>query len=460
MITEPSGEITADGEQGLFARDTRFVSYYSISADGEPWTRVTSSTPTYYGSRIYLTNRDLNTEKGQVLAGSLSLIISRAVAEGVHEDLDLVNYSLSPVGFNLEIAIRADFADLFEVKSHRPVRRGRIETEWDSHAGELRTSYRNRDFHRCLIYRIGPDANSDYANGRITLPIELQPGASWHVCCNYIIGDGDKLKEPEGTCLLETEETRFDSLQREWLKQATELTSANENLYRLFRQAVEDMGALRLYEWGLDESQWLSAAGVPWFVTLFGRDSLIVSLQNMMINPGFARGALKKLAQFQAREMDDWRDAEPGKILHEVRFGELAHFDRIPTPYYGTADATPLYLIVMHETWKWLGDIDLLRDHRETAIGCLDWIDSMAIWMATDSRNTKLVPHRATRTWAGKIPAMRSFIRTEARLSSLRLCASCKVMYSTRGIAWLRCSMPWESRIGRASCAARRRSFS
>jgi glycogen debranching enzyme len=227
-----------------------------------------------------------------------------------------------------------------------------------------------------LIYRIGSDANADYANGRITIPIELQPGASWHVCCSYILGDGDKLWAPECTCLLKTENTRFDSLQREWLERATVLTSANENLYRLFRQSVEDMGALRLYERDSDESEWLPAAGVPWFVTIFGRDSLIVSLQNMMLNPGFARGALKKLAQLQAREMDDWRDAEPGKILHELRVGELAHFHRIPhTPYYGTADATPLYLIVLHEAWKWIGDIGLLRDHREVAIGCLDWID-------------------------------------------------------------------------------------
>jgi hypothetical protein len=98
------------------------------------------------------------------------------------------------------------------------------------------------------------------------------------------------------------------------------------------------------------DDQWLPAAGVPWFVTIFGRDSLIVSLQNMIVNTGLARGALKKLGQFQAQAMDDYRDAEPGKILHELRFGELAHFHRVPhTPYYGTADATPLYLILLHE---------------------------------------------------------------------------------------------------------------
>src|SRR6202030_3712324 len=126
--------------------------------------------------------------------------------------------------------------------------------------------------------------------------------------------------------LLKSEDTRFDSLQREWLSQATALTSANEDLYRLYRQSVEDMGALRMQDHDSAHDLWLPAAGVPWFVTIFGWDSLIVSLQNMIVNTGLARGALKKLGQFQAQAMDDYRDAEPGKILHELRFGELAHF--------------------------------------------------------------------------------------------------------------------------------------
>jgi len=147
-------------------------------------------------------------------------------------------------------------------------------------------------------------------------------------------------------------------------------------VYRLYRQAVEDMGALRLYDHDFAPDVWVPAAGVPWFVTIFDRDSLIVSLQNMLVNAGFARGALKKLAELQATEVDDWRDAEPGKMPHEIRFGELAHFQRIPhTPYYGTADATPLYLIALHEAWKWLGDEALLREYRDVAARCLEWID-------------------------------------------------------------------------------------
>jgi glycogen debranching enzyme len=120
----------------------------------------------------------------------------------------------------------------------------------------------------------------------------------------------------------------------------------------------------------------LPAAGLPWFVAPFGRDSLIVSLQNIFVYPEFATGALKVLGSMQAKEDDPYRDAEPGKILHELRYGELAHFKLIPhTPYFGAADATPLYLITLHAAWRAIGDRGLLERHLETAEGCLSWID-------------------------------------------------------------------------------------
>jgi glycogen debranching enzyme len=109
---------------------------------------------------------------------------------------------------------------------------------------------------------------------------------------------------------------------------------------------------------------------------VFGRDSLIVSLQNMIVYPEFARGALKILGDLQATETDDFRDAQPGKILHEIRYGELATLKRIPhTPYYGTADATALYLITLHEAWKWSGDDLLFQQYKGVVDKCLEWID-------------------------------------------------------------------------------------
>jgi glycogen debranching enzyme len=377
MVTDLNGEIAADSELGVFANDTRFVSYYAIFANGYPWVRLTSATPMYYAARIYFTNPRFVTEQGDIPAGTLSLVISRTVGEGIHEDLDITNYGNAPVQFNLEVALRSDFADLFEVKSHGFVRRGRIETEWDVRRGELRMSYANQDFQRRFTYRLlNSTSRPHFANGRVTFEITLAPGAKWHSCCYYLLMYGQRERAPLYDCYDVSTDTKLDQLQRQWLESTTKLTSANEDVYRVYRQSVEDLGALRLHDHDFGPNIWLPAAGVPWYVTIFGRDSLLVSLQSMSVYPALAFGILKKLAQYQATEMDDWRDAEPGKMPHEIRLGELAHFHKIPhTPYYGTADATILYLIVLHEAWKWLGDKQLLEQYRAVADRCLAWID-------------------------------------------------------------------------------------
>jgi glycogen debranching enzyme len=377
MVTDLNGEMAAESEHGVFTGDTRFVSYYAISANGEPWARLTSSPTAYYAARIHLTNPTIATEAGDIPAGTLGLTIGRAVGEGIHEDLDVTNQGLTPVRFNLEITLRSDFADLFEVKSRTFVRRGRIETTWDKGRAELRLSYNNGDFHRRFVYRLLDGTSpAHYANGRVTWEVVLAPAATWHACAHYILVQGDRVRAPVHPCYHEGRDTEFDRLQRAWRDDATRLASTNEDFYRLHRQSVEDIGALRLYDHDFAPDVWLPAAGVPWFVAVFGRDSLLVSLQTMAVHPGLALGALEKLAQYQATEIDDWRDAEPGKMPHELRVGELAHFHKIPhTPYYGTADATILYLIVLHETWRWLGDAALLRTYRDVALRCLAWID-------------------------------------------------------------------------------------
>ncbi|MDP8924375.1 MAG: amylo-alpha-1,6-glucosidase [Chloroflexota bacterium] len=377
MVTDLNGEITTESEQGVFAGDTRFVGHWSISANDRPWVRLTSSPTAYYAARIHLTNQAFATEDGEVPAGTLMLTIGRAVREGIHEDLDLTNHGLRPARFNLEIVLRSDFADIFEVRAHAFVRRGRIVTRWREAARELETTYARRDFRRRFAYRLQNSGSPGrYANGRITFEIDLAPGATWHSCCYYVLTQGERVSAPERDCQHEAEETALDWLQHQWQDEATGLTSGNEDVYRLYRQSIEDLGALRLPDHDFALDVWLPAAGVPWFVTIFGRDSLIVSLQSMWVHTGLALGALKKLAELQPDEMDDWRDAEPGKIPHEIRFGELAHFKTVPhTPYYGTADATALYLIALHEAWKWLGEDTILREYHDVAERCLNWID-------------------------------------------------------------------------------------
>ena len=376
MVTEQDGQITTDGELGVFANDTRFVSYYATFANGQSWERLNSSATAYYAVRIYLTNPKLITEDAQVPQGTLEFIINRvALGEGIHEDLDITNYGLEPVRFNLEIALRSDFADIFEVKSHKLVRRGHIVSRWDDEQKELQTIYTNGDFQRCFTYHLDHYTSPpEYGNGRINFEVKLAAGESWHSCCYYILAETARERILKSGCYKISDE--LEKLQQQWHEQATKLATINEDIYRLYLQSIEDMGALRLYDQDLGPDTWIPAAGVPWFVAVFGRDSLIVSLQNMLVHAGFAHGALKKLAQLQATEIDDWRDAQPGKMPHELRLGELAHFHKVPhTPYYGTADTTPLYLIALHETWKWMGDDALLHQYRDTALRCLEWID-------------------------------------------------------------------------------------
>jgi glycogen debranching enzyme len=379
MVTDQRGEIDFDSEQGIFAGDTRLISDYKLYLNGIPWTLLTSATVEYDAERIELANPALTTDTGELAAQQIGLTIRRHVEQEIHESLDLVSYATVPVHFQLEIAMRSDFADIFEVRQHQFVRRGNTQSTWHEGRGQLRSTYTNGDFHRGVAYQL-LDSHSppQFANGRVVFDIALQPGQSWHSRARYQLDDGHGLRATSRQQhAQQTDSDELGTLQAEWKAVATRLSSANEDVYRAFTQSVEDMGALRMHEQDLARNVWVPAGGVPWYVALFGRDSLIASLQNMLVSAPFARGALQRLAEYQATAIDDWRDAEPGKMPHELRVGELAFLHKVPhTPYYGTADATILYPIVLHEAWKWTGDETLLRKHLDTARRCLEWIDN------------------------------------------------------------------------------------
>jgi glycogen debranching enzyme len=381
MVTDQRGEIKPESDTGIYAIDTRFISFYHLYINRQPWKLVNSSQLSFYAARWYLTNPKISTEGGEFAENTIGLTIDRIVEEGIHEDFYVLNYTGKKISFVLELALRSDFADLFEVKSRRFIQRGRMQTTWDEQERRLRTSYTNQDFHRAVTYEVtNTDVPVGFANGRIFYEIELNPGEQWHACGDILLEHGQHIKKPvtghRTPHQYEEPLNELDELQAQWLNSRPNLQTPNDHVYRMYRQAIEDMGALRIYDLDVSNQEWVPAAGVPWFVTLFGRDSLIVSFQNMSVSTGFAYGALKRLAEYQATMRDDYRDAQPGRILHEIRFGELAHFHLIPhTPYYGTADATILYLLVLSETYRWTDDVSLLEQYRKVAEACLDWID-------------------------------------------------------------------------------------
>ncbi len=377
-VTDQDGQINWPTDKGVYHSDTRLISSWRIYADGEPWDLLNSGNIAFFAARIFLANRRLVTQTGEVAAGSLGLTVSRSLEGGLHEDLDLVNHGAATAEFSLEIAMRSDFADLFEVKSNAIVRRGHVTTAWSKARETLTTSYANRDFHRRLTVQVkNAGSPAVYANGRLSFDVKIPPGGTWHACLLYAFSNGKTRVSAPRACIEHCLQSKSAERLRDWQAKSLGLVTGNQEFYRFYHQSLEDMGALRLPLEGTDHLEFVPAAGIPWFVGLFGRDSLIVSLQNAMVYPDFPRGSLEVLGRLQARKRDNHRDAEPGKIMHELRTGELAHFKLIPhTPYYGTADATPLYLIVLHNAWRSTGDDGLLERHMATAERCLDWIES------------------------------------------------------------------------------------
>src|ERR1700692_89130 len=194
LLTEPDGQVNWPSKCGLYFRDTRVISAWAIYANGEPWDLLNGGAIAPHAARIFQTNRAFASEDGPIAARTLGLMIGRHIEGGLHEDIDTANTGRIPVRFNLEIAIRADFADIFEVKSNNIVRRGRITTTWSDKRQMLRITYRNRDFCREVIVRAadGDGEPTVNANGRLSFGIALKAGQAWHRCLIYDFIDGSE----------------------------------------------------------------------------------------------------------------------------------------------------------------------------------------------------------------------------------------------------------------------------
>ncbi len=374
LVTARDGSINDALAQGLFVRDTRLLSYYEISLNRTPLKLLAASPLTHRVALYQFTNPEFRTVQGTLPEGRLIITVRRDVIGGLHEDIDITNYHRDRVEFQLMLAIRSDFADIFQVKGQQLLPRGETETTWQD--GQLNTDYRNGSFHRGLITALEHSSSPPrYANGRLVFDIALAPGAIWSGCINHIaLVDGDRLQPRHTNAAINV--TEAGKVLANFLDISTQLQASNAEIASNYRQALMDMGALRIAFEDNGKSYWLPAAGMPWFMAVFGRDSIITGLQTMAVNPDFARGTLVRLAQLQAKVVDDWRDAQPGKILHEIRRGELAQLHEVPhTPYYGTIEATILWIITLAEAYHWNADRTMLNDCRIPLERALQWID-------------------------------------------------------------------------------------
>ena len=392
LVCELNGEMSSTKEQGYFSADTRLVSGYRIRLGRVRPVLCNASAVRHHSARFEFTNAAaLGADGLEIPAQSVHLRLDRTIGHGVHEDYDLTNYCMHPAMLELEVSLESDFADIFDVKDHRVLRRGALQSEWDARRGRLVTRYTNGDFARSLVVEVDKaDSEPEFANGGIAFRVALEPGASWHTCMLWRPATGDeKLKRQPRVCHNLLGDSERDESHRAWVDQATHFATSDPSITETIRQAVDDLSGLRMHRHdeaasgggrsdtarGVDA--WVPAAGVPWFLSLFGRDALTVSLQTMSLSPRFALGSLRALGALQADEYDDERDMQPGKIEHEIRFGELAKLHLIPhTPYYGTHESTALYVLVAAAAWRWHGDrdaLDAVRPHVERALA---WIDT------------------------------------------------------------------------------------
>jgi glycogen debranching enzyme len=372
VVTALDGTIDGTRDEGFFARDTRFVSGYSLWVNGARPVLLNSSPVEFFSARYEYTNPALIDIDGAILPSSLSIRVDRTVAGGVHEDLDVINYGRRPVRLTIEIEIDSDFADIFDVKQGGLVRRGTLNSRWFRSRRELRTTYSNRDFRRELVIAVDrPDSTPQFANGRLVFVAAIPSKGVWHTCLKWLPVTSSGRRPQVLSCnALERRDPGGPHLPK------MRIETPNTIVRTAWDQAREDIEALRLEDPMFERGVFIPAAGVPWFVTLFGRDSLIVSMQGISGFPELAAGALRRLGALQATEDDPERDMEPGKIAHEIRHGELAQLGILPySPYYGSHDATTLYVIVLSYLYQWRGDRAILERFLPNAEAAVAWID-------------------------------------------------------------------------------------
>ncbi len=378
LIAGPGGVLDG-GELGFYARDTRLVSRHRITLDGQPPELVEEVAMRFYSSRHVARSASPQPGHDGPPAGSLLLTVDRSVTDAVHEDLDLRNAGRSAARVELAVELDGDFADMFEVRGVAPQLERHPSVGWSAERSELRLDYRSGPFARaCLVRCDKASSQPAFRDGRIVFEIALRPQETWHVCLHWIpiLGSDSAASEAAGastaTChLLTGSPPEEDGLPRG----ALTLRTTNPAVQTAWNQAVWDLETLRL-ETPESGGAVVAAAGSPWYLTLFGRDSIITALQAMPGYPELARGALSALAALQGDHADPARDMEPGKILHEIRHGELAERRLLPfQPYYGTHDATPLFVVLLARTFDWTGDAAMVERLLPAAEAAMGWIE-------------------------------------------------------------------------------------
>jgi glycogen debranching enzyme len=358
---------------GLYHRDTRFLSHFHMSVSGREPVLLSSSSERAYMSHVDLTNPELyDGDRLTVRQQTLNIRRVRAINGRVFERVRVKNYNRYPVEITVSFSMASDFADIFEVRGLKRPRRGHHEPP-SADSRSVRFSYMGEDrVLRETLVELSPEPDrlevmGDRVEAEFRLLLAAHQTRLVSITFSPII-DGEGPPAIEFDAAVHALRRSYE----DWERECTQIVTDNELFDQLLMRGLRDLRALYTpYDGG-----GVMAAGIPWYVAVFGRDSLIASHQLLTINPRAARDALRLLAHYQGVEENPWRDEEPGKILHEIRRGELAGAGVVPhTRYYGSADATPLFLVLYAQYFRWTGDIAFARELLPNVRAALNWID-------------------------------------------------------------------------------------
>jgi len=375
VVSDERGDIEASltDPTGLFSFDTRFLSRWVLTVDGQRLSPLSVDDLQYFETRFFLVPGT-----GTVYVDAkLSVIRHRSVANGFREELTILNHDAKPVELTVRVEVGCDFADLFEVKDAVD-KKGSYSIRLDDQ--RLVLTYRRETFSRSTVISSSQPCALDEHG--LTFQLQLGPHGSWKTGLDVVpavlgaTGEGDT--EPSLAWQARRPRTNMARNLERWLDQAPRLECDWEPLKTTYGRSLVDLAALRFSPISAGHHS-LPAAGLPWFMTMFGRDSILTSLQALPFNQELAATTLRELALRQGTRIDDFRDEDPGRILHEMRYGELTAFEERPhSPYYGSADATPLFVVLLDEYERWTGDTRLVRELEFEARAALNWIDEYA----------------------------------------------------------------------------------
>ncbi len=374
---------------GVFAYDTRFISKWVLTVDGDRLHALSVDDLQYFESRFYL----VPGEPTHYIDAKVSLIRDRLVGGSFAEKLTVFNHEFRESEVTIRLDIASDFADIFEVKDAIIEKTGTTSATVDN--GRLRLTYERESFRRTALISTSEQAYIDQDG--MTWVVLIPSMGQWETYIRV-----ETLVDPRGgptpELLLprraQQDITRMGSDVEKWVSNAPRLVCDSAALAGAYHRGLVDLAALQYVPFSLGGEAVL-AAGLPWFMTMFGRDSIMTSLETLPFLPHLAEKTLRFLAWTQGARLDDFRDEEPGKILHEVRYGESTAFEEKPhTAYSGSADTTPLFVILLDEYERWSGDRQMVHDLERHARLALEWIDTYADvmgngYIAYETRNPR-----------------------------------------------------------------------